>query len=290
MPPTRCWSTGPARTAPSTVRPDTELRLGDSVLTCRPVDARPPARVDQLGQVAFHRTPLRPARPASVVLPPMNKVPAVPEPARFSFLTAAAPLLGGILMALALQEPRFLIFTLLAPITGAAGWFESKKRTRERHERDLVAFEKRLAEREEAMATAYAEEETARLAAAPDIADLRRRAEQRDRTLWSRGRDIPEFLSLRVGTGPVETDITAAFSTEGDEEQVTRLEDLAERFRGFERMPVTVPLRDLGVLGMHGTPPRGGGAGQGRCSSRPCACTAPRTSWWWRPPRPRWTS
>ena len=182
----------------------------------------------------------------------MNKVPAVPEPARFSFLTAAAPLLGGILMALALQEPRFLIFTLLAPITGAAGWFESKKRTRERHERDLVAFEKRLAEREEAMTTAYAEEETARLAAAPDIADLRRRAEQRDRTLWSRGRDIPEFLSLRVGTGPVETDITAAFSTEGDEEQVTRLEDLAERFRGFERMPVTVPLRDLGVLGMHG--------------------------------------
>ena len=33
----------------------------------------------------------------------------------------AAPLLGGILMALALQEPRFLMFTLLAPITGAAG-------------------------------------------------------------------------------------------------------------------------------------------------------------------------
>ena len=102
------------------------------------------------------------------------------------------------------------------------------------------------------MATAYAEEETARLAAAPDIADLRRRAEQRDRTLWSRGRDIPEFLSLRVGTGPVETDITADFSTEGDEEQVTRLEELAERYRGFERMPVTVPLRELGVLGIHG--------------------------------------
>ena len=67
------------------VRPDgpvvvdgsSEVRLGDSVLVCRPVDALPPARIDQLGQVAFHRTPLRPARPEEVVLPPIRKVPGV---------------------------------------------------------------------------------------------------------------------------------------------------------------------------------------------------------------------
>ncbi|HEU5085645.1 MAG TPA: FtsK/SpoIIIE domain-containing protein [Acidimicrobiales bacterium] len=237
---------------PAIVPEGAELRIGDSVLTCGRVEARPPARVDQLGQVAFHRTPLRPARPEAVVLPPITKVPATPEPARFSWLSSAAPLVGGILMAAALQEPRFLIFVLLAPITGAASWFESRRRTRERHERDLAAFEKRLAERADAYATAYAEEETARLAAAPDIADLRRRAELRDRTLWSRGRDIPEFLRLRAGTGPADSHITAEFSTEGDEELVARLEELAERHRSFERVPVTVPLADLGVLGIHG--------------------------------------
>lgn len=237
---------------PVTVGPSTEVRLGDSVLLCRPVDALPPARIDQLGQVAFHRTPLRPARPADVVLAPIRKVPTVPEPARFSWITSAAPLLGGILMAAALQEPRFLIFVLLAPITGAGSYFESKKRNRERHERELAAFEKRLAERTEAHATAYAEEETARLAAAPDLADLRRRAERRDRTLWSRGRDIPEFLSLRTGLGPAEPHIQAEFATEGDEEQVARLEELAERYARFDRVPVTVPLADLGVLGIHG--------------------------------------
>lgn len=229
-----------------------EVRLGDSVLVCRAVDALPPARIDQLGQVAFHRTPLRPARPEEVVLPPIRKVPGIQEPARFSWLSSAAPLLGGILMAAALQEPRFLIFVLLAPITGAASYFENRKRGRERHERDLAAFEKRLAERAEAYATAYAEEETARLAAAPDLADLRRRAERRDRTLWSRGRDVPEFLSLRTGLGPAEPHIQAEFATEGDEEQVARLEELAQRYARFERVPVTVPLAELGVLGIHG--------------------------------------
>ncbi|MGV3759498.1 MAG: FtsK/SpoIIIE domain-containing protein [Actinomycetota bacterium] len=237
---------------PVVVGPGTELRLGDSVLTCQAVEAHPPARIDQLGQVAFHRTPLRPARPVEVVLPPITKVPAEPDPPRFSWLTAAAPLLGGVLMAVVMQEPRFLIFTILAPITGAAGYVENRRRGRERHERDLAAFEKRLAERADAYAAAYAEEETARLAAAPDIAALRRRAERRDRTLWSRGRDIPEFLALRVGTGPTDSCIKAEFSADGAEDLVARLEELEARYRGFERMPVSVELQQLGVVGVHG--------------------------------------
>lgn len=237
---------------PVPVEVETEIRLGDSVLTFRPVDAQPPERIDQLGQVAFHRTPLRPARPEPVELPPFSKVPQPPEPARFSWFTSLAPLLGGILMAVVLQEPRFLFFTALAPITGAAGWFEGKRRNRARHERDVATFEKRFAEWEAAYARAHAAEETARLAAAPDIADLRRRAERRDRTLWSRGRDIPELLSLRVGLGPAEASITATHTTDGDDELVARLEEVAERYKGFDRVPVSVPLQELGVLGIHG--------------------------------------
>jgi len=124
---------------PVVVGEESEIRLGDSLLVSRPVEAAPPGRIDQLGQVAFHRTPLRPARPDEVVVPPLTKVPGTPEPARFSWLASAAPLMGGVLMAAALQEPRFLLFTLLAPITGAAGFFENKKRTRERHELDALA-------------------------------------------------------------------------------------------------------------------------------------------------------
>lgn len=237
---------------PVTVGVDTELRLGDSVLTCHPVDALPEARIDQLGQVAFHRTPLRPARPEEVTLPPLNKVPAAPEPARFSWMTMAAPAVGGALMAVVMQRPQFLLFALLSPLMAVANFFENKRRTRDRSARELATFEARLAERTEAYATAYAEEETARLAAAPDIADLRRRAERRDRSLWSRGRDIPEFLTLRVGTGETDSGITAEFSSEGDPDLVAQLEELRDRYRHFERMPVTVPLQELGVMGVHG--------------------------------------
>src|SRR5690606_15670416 len=56
-----------------TVQPGQEIRLGDSVLTFATVEDRPPVRVDQLGQVPFHRTPLRPARPEEVELPPLSK-------------------------------------------------------------------------------------------------------------------------------------------------------------------------------------------------------------------------
>ena len=244
---------GDRPTGPVTVDGTSEIRVGDSVLACRPVDAPPTAHLDQLGQVAFHRTPLRPPRPEEVVLTPIKRVPTTPEPARFSWLATLAPLVGGILMAVVLQEPRFLIFVVLSPITGAAGYFESRKRNRERHERELKTFEKRFAEREEAYAAAYAEEETVRLAAAPDIAELRRRAERRDRSLWSRGRDIPEFLTLRAGIGPAEPTIVAEHPSDGEEDLVARLEALGERYARFERVPVTVPFAELGVVGIHGS-------------------------------------
>ena len=131
------------------VGPDQELRLGDSVLVCGPMQAPPPPKIDRLGQVAFHRTPLRPSRAEDVDLPKINKVPTEPEPARFSWLATLAPLVGGILMAVVLQEPRFLIFVIIAPLTGAAGYFESKKRNRERHGRETETFEKKFTEREE---------------------------------------------------------------------------------------------------------------------------------------------
>lgn len=238
---------------PTVVGPETELLLGDSVLVCRPVETPPPPRIDRLGQVAFHRTPLRPSRPEEVKLPAIAKVPTEPEPARFSWLATLAPLVGGILMAVVLQEPRFLIFVLIAPLTGAAGWFESKRRNRDRYAKDLATFEKRFAERAAALAEAHAAEETARLDAAPDLADLRRRAERHDRTLWSRGRDLPEFLSLRVGLGAAEASIEAEFPKDGDDELLGRLEALADQHRGFDRVPVTVPLADLGVLGVQGS-------------------------------------
>lgn len=230
-----------------------ELRLGDSVLACVPMAAAPPVRIDQLGQVAFHRTPLRPSRPKEVVLTPINKIPPKMEPPKFSWIGAAAPLIGGILMAVALKRPEFLLFTFLSPITGAAGYFENRKRSRETHAREVEAFEKRFEDREKAYATAYSQEDAIRMMASPDVADLRRRAERRDLTLWSRGRDIPEFLMLRAGLGPAEPHVTAAFSPEGDEDLIDRLEEQVGRYQAFDRVPVTVPLADLGVMGIHGT-------------------------------------
>ncbi len=242
----------PAAAGPQRVVPGQELRVGDSVLVLSTIEARPPVVLDQLGQVAFHRTPLRPARPQQVDLPELAKVPSTPEPARFSWISAIAPVIGGVVMALVIGEPRFLLFTAMAPITGGANWFETRRKSGDRFEREVDAFERKFAEREIAYSQAYADEETLRLEAAPDIADLRRRAELRDKSLWSRGRDVEEFLSLRVGKGPADALIAAPHGADGDQEFVDRLEELEEQFARFDRVPVTVPLAEIGILGIHG--------------------------------------
>jgi S-DNA-T family DNA segregation ATPase FtsK/SpoIIIE len=239
-------------TGPMIVDDTMEISLGDSLLVCRRTSPPPPARIDQLGQVAFHRTPLRPSRPTKVVLPTIAKVPARLEPPKFSYIASAAPLIGGIFMAVALGEPKFLLFTVLAPITGVATFFENRKRGRQAHAREVEAFEKRFAERELAFEASMSQEEAIRLAAAPDVADLRRRAERRDPTLWSRGRGITEFLMLRAGLGPATTHITAEFGKDGDESLLERLETLADRYAAFDRVPANVALAELGVMGVHG--------------------------------------
>lgn len=237
---------------PVVVGESTEVRVGDTVLVFRLSAAPSPAQVDQLGQLAFHRTPLRPARPRKVELAPIGKVPPKLEPPRFSWLTTAAPLLGGVVLAAVMRRPEFLIFTVLAPITGAAGYFESRKRGRKGHEQEVEAFERRFADREAALAAAFAEEAAVRIEAAPDIADLRRRSERRDRTLWARGRGLDEFLLLRVGLGPSKPNIVSPPAPDGDEGLLERLEAQAQRYSTFESVPTMVPLVELGVIGIHG--------------------------------------
>jgi len=258
---------------PVVVDEQVEVRLGDSVLVCRPVDAAPPARIDQLGQVAFHRTPLRPARPEEVVIPPLTKVPGVPEPARFSWLASAAPLLGGVLMAAALQEPRFLIFVLLAPMTGAAGYFENRKRTRERHERELAAPTPRRRR------PASPPRPTSPICVAGRSGGTARcgPGAGTSRSSWCCG----------PGPGrpsPTSRPISPATATRtwwAGSRPRRSATPTSNGCRSPWPWPTWAWWASTAPVGRWPRSPRA-------CSSRRSACTAPRTWWWWERPRRRW--
>ena len=89
----------------------------------------------------------------------------------------------------------------MSPLVLVANWFEDRRSGRHRFRRDLETFRASLDARRDELATLVDDERIERLRAAPDLADLARRAELRTTDLWARGRVAPDFLRLRVGLG-----------------------------------------------------------------------------------------
>jgi DNA segregation ATPase FtsK/SpoIIIE, S-DNA-T family len=105
----------------------------------------------------------------------------------------------------------------------------------------------------------------AQLAAAghlhPDPPKLRATVDQTDR-LWERRPNDDDFLSVRVGRGPVplaapvRLDTTAGPLAEHDQELLQVAESLVRRAGWLPGAPVTIPLRRHGVLAVTGPPDR----------------------------------
>jgi S-DNA-T family DNA segregation ATPase FtsK/SpoIIIE len=106
---------------------------------------------------------------------------------------------------------------------------------------------------------------TAQLAAAehlhPELPRLWATVGQTDR-LWERRPTDDDFLTVRVGRGPVplaaraRLDTTAGPLAEHDPELLQAAEDLVRRAGWLEDAPVVVPLRQLEVLALTGPPER----------------------------------
>jgi DNA segregation ATPase FtsK/SpoIIIE, S-DNA-T family len=95
----------------------------------------------------------------------------------------------------------------------------------------------------------------------PDPPKLWTTVDQTDR-LWERRPTDDDFLTVRVGRGPVplvapvRLDTGAALLVEHDPELLRAAEQLARRAGWLPGAPVTVPLRRLGVLAFTGPPDR----------------------------------
>src|SRR5215211_3886443 len=115
------------------------------------------------------------------------------------------------------------------------------------------------------VATAVERLAAAQLAAAehvhPDLPKLWRAVDQTDR-LWERRPTDDDFLTVRIGRGPVplaapvRLDTAAGPLVEHDPELLQAAENLVRRAARLPAAPVTVPLRQLGVLALTGPPDR----------------------------------
>jgi S-DNA-T family DNA segregation ATPase FtsK/SpoIIIE len=223
----------------ATLSPGTHLQLGDDVLEFHPAPG--PALVTTRspdGRLEFDRGyAAAPAVPRTeVTLPP---TPSGSSGAKAMLGATMAPIVLGIVMAVALRNPAMLLFAAFAPASAATS-FVLERGQRRKRSRD---FESAKAQALQRIAEAVTEEERLRQELAPDATSTLLTATGATRGLWPRNADSPDGLVLRVGTA----DEPPSIDLRGDP------------WPGFEQpalhaVPVTVDLRATGVLGIVGAP------------------------------------
>ncbi|HST86416.1 MAG TPA: FtsK/SpoIIIE domain-containing protein [Kineosporiaceae bacterium] len=216
------------------------LAVGDNVLCWTPVPPQGLAVTrSRDGHLDFDRAfAPAPAIPTAQVDLPLPAEPPVGRGYQL-LMSAAAPVVLGVVMATVLHQPYLLLMAAFAPVAALTSGLGERRQRRAREARYQAA----TASAGERITASVVTEERVRRRIAPDPVELRLTALGAGRGLWPRNADSQDALLLRVGVA----DLPASVSARG------------QRPPGFVEpvltgVPVTLDLRAAGVLGIIGSP------------------------------------
>ncbi|MDQ1396919.1 MAG: segregation ATPase FtsK/SpoIIIE, family, partial [Acidimicrobiaceae bacterium] len=239
---------------PTRIRPDEAIVIGSTQLVLRTGRLDSVGERDRLGQVSFNRLPYRRPLVRERTLEAIPHPPDLPGPRRFSLAMVFFPVVGAVAFVLFTRRPEFLFLAGLSPMMLVSNHFSEGRYSRKAYARDSSEFRERVETRAVEVDAALDEERRERMVASPDIPLLRRQAAGRLARLWERPHDAPDFLELRLGTGPQPSRVTSPIDPGGDpalrDEAVQRLAHHAS----LDHVPVRLPLNELGVVGTCGDP------------------------------------
>jgi S-DNA-T family DNA segregation ATPase FtsK/SpoIIIE len=196
------------------------------------------------GQLTFSRPPrlVPPAEPARLRLP---SPPPAPERRRLPLLTVLLlPLVLAVAGAIAFGNARFLLFGLLSPVGALVTQLAAGRRGRQGHREKVAEHAERVSRLEGEIAAAVVTEERWRRASSPDPAAAALLAVGPRQRLWERRFTDSDFLTLRAGTAELPSSVEV--------EDPSQDEHRRRAPRPARDVPVTVALRDVGVLGVCG--------------------------------------
>jgi S-DNA-T family DNA segregation ATPase FtsK/SpoIIIE len=223
----------------------TQLRIGPSVLTVqsatRPdADLRPAI---EPGHLDYNRPPrLLPPMPATHFRLPAEPAPPTRNP--LPWLAMAMPAVLGITMAFVFQSPYYLMFALASPLMGWGNWWMSKRNGVTTHKERLKQHAEERAALEEEVLDAVRREQHRRRVSSPGAAELRLIATTPTRRLWERRSTDGDHLTVRLGLADATSRVEVEDSAEPEHRRKTRAT--------VRSVPVTVPLREAGVVGLAG--------------------------------------
>jgi DNA segregation ATPase FtsK/SpoIIIE, S-DNA-T family len=229
---------GVLATKPTALADDTAVRIGADTLRWAPAGPRK-LRVTQTadGRLEFDRVfAATPAIPqGELTLPPPEAQPKNPAT---MFVSGGIGVLTGIVLAVAMHQ-KLLILVSFMSVLGTAAMYLIENHQRQQRGLGLAeARESALAE----ISAMAAEEDRVRRQLAPASAEIVAMATGARADLWPRDAQSPQGLVLRVGVA----------------DQLPSAQVRGEPFAGFQvptlrGVPVTLDLRETGVLGVIGT-------------------------------------
>ena len=240
--------------APRRLRSGDQIRVGDTVLTVEQAEASATVADATGNTVEFNRPPriVSPYEGIEVELP---APPDPPPKQRLPMISALVPVIMGIALWLLTQSIFSVLFLALSPLMMLGSWWEGRRSGRadlaERlaaHRTDVDAAITRLDEARE-------QEIEQRFTAAPAVGELDAHVRDLSPRLWERQPGDEDFLTLRIGLAPLPSRTTITLAQGGARDLRAELAEIPDRYRSLPPVPVTLPVSEVGNLGVAGPSP-----------------------------------
>ncbi|QFY09455.1 cell division protein FtsK [Nonomuraea phyllanthi] len=225
------------------------LKAGTTLLTLA-LPAPPDAHVSVMpeGNLAYNRPP-RLNKPALVHTIEVPSHPARQDYHRLQLLASVIFGAGGVVMAVALSTPWFLLMALLTPLTMLAQWWSDRRYGRRQYRQAMKEYQARMAAFEQRLEELRRTDQRDRRAEFPDPGEVFLHAVGPRQRLWERRLHDPDTLHLRVGLADLPSKIELV-----PEPGVPSTVKEHPAVPVSHAVPLVVPLPRAGVVGLTGRP------------------------------------
>ncbi|MBS1907164.1 MAG: FHA domain-containing protein [Actinobacteria bacterium] len=245
---------GDARVGRTVLGPADTIVLGDSVLSVTLLQQSATTSSPQVDHIRSPR--VVPRFPGEKVAAPAP--PRLAQRQRFPYIALAAPLLMGVVLWALTQQLLGVVMMAMSPLLLVAAFVDHAFVSRRTLREEKKAFAGAMAATRERLDALQAVERAVRNEELPALPVLRQDALRLGPMLWTERAESATFLSVRAGSGSdrSRTAVELPPVQQTLPESIRELQELAERYATIADVPLAVPLREAGSLGVAGAAAR----------------------------------
>ncbi len=209
--------------------------------------------IERGGGLLFNRSPRVEVRYPGTLFK-MPRLPTEKIGRMFPWPILIAPILMGMALYALNGNPRSLLLIVMTPLMAFGNIINQSAQSKKGENHEILLFERQYEQLEEDFFHGKPEEELARNAEAPPVAEIFDHAMRLGPMLWTRRPEHWNFLGLRLGSCrlPARNSIDDAETPDGLPDFIDRVDRLRERYAFVDDVPVFDTFVDAGSIGIAG--------------------------------------